>query len=238
MLRYLLMDLDGTLLPVDINFFLERYLYGLAPHFRHLADKATFIQQLMASTMETINNNDPRLTNEMVFWENFSQRMGVPRQELEPIFNEYYAKEFPGLKRYLPETDRAVKLLHQAKELEMELIVATNPIFPQSVIMERLRWIGCDQYPYLWVTAMENMHYCKPNPNYFREIVERLSLPPEECLMVGNDMEEDLPAKAVGIKTCIVTDFLIDRKTSKYTPDYLGTMDQFIKDLPAIVGKG
>ena len=101
LLRYLLMDLDGTLLPVDSNFFLERYLYGLAP-ISGTWRMRPLIQQLMASTMETINNNDPRLTNEMVFWENFSQRMGVPRQELEPIFNEYYAKEFPGLKRYLP----------------------------------------------------------------------------------------------------------------------------------------
>jgi hypothetical protein len=53
--------------------------------------------------------------------------------------------------------------------------------------------------------------------------------------MVGNDMEEDLPASHVGIETYLVTDFLIDRKTGQYTPDHRGSMEELIAELPAIV---
>ena len=55
------------------------------------------------------------------------------------------------------------------------------------------------------------MHYCKPNPKYYTEILEMLGKKPEECLMVGNNTDEDCAAaQAAGMKTILVTDCLIN----------------------------
>ncbi|HBG17285.1 MAG TPA: HAD family hydrolase, partial [Firmicutes bacterium] len=61
---------------------------------------------------------------------------------------------------------------------------------------------------------------CKPNPNYYREILDLLQAKAEECLMIGNDIEEDIVASVLGIKTCLVTDRLISRGKLKIEPDY------------------
>ena len=235
MIRYLLADLDGTLLPIDLSFFFERYLNALTPHFQDWTDAPLFIKHLMASTMKMVQDSDPTLTNADVFWNDFPVRMGRDREELEPVFNNYYSTDFPKLKQYVPELSLARELMDKALDLGLELIIATNPIFPEMVIHERLKWIDCADLPLKFVTSLENMHYCKPNPLYFQEIIDRLSIQPDECLMVGNDMEEDLPAGLVGIKTFLVTDFLIDRGSGQFTPDYQGTLKELIDRLPELI---
>ena len=42
----------------------------------------------------------------------------------------------------------------------------------------------------------------KPDPEFFREILRRLGIEPQECIMVGNSYEKDIaPAKRVGLRT-------------------------------------
>ncbi|MBQ1228296.1 MAG: HAD-IA family hydrolase, partial [Firmicutes bacterium] len=62
-----------------------------------------------------------------------------------------------------------------------------------------------------FMTLMDNSHFCKPNPGYYEEILDRLGLAPEECLMVGNDVQEDMSAENLGIKVFLMTDDLINR---------------------------
>jgi FMN phosphatase YigB (HAD superfamily) len=235
LLRYLLVDLDGTLLPVDLSFFFERYLNELTPHFISITEPRLFIKGILGSTQFMVENTDPELTNEDAFWSDFPPRLEKTRNDLEPIFNRFYSEEFPKLRQYVNETDKAVRLLQMATDLGLQIILATNPIFPEFVLKERLSWVNCEQMPIKWITSLESMHFCKPNPLYFQEILDRLAIPADECLMVGNDMEEDLPASRVGIETYLVTDFLIDRKTGQFTPDHRGTMEELIAELPAIV---
>ena len=60
------------------------------------------------------------------------------------------------------------------------------------------------------MTHYENSHYCKPNPAYYSEILDRFHLDPKDCLMVGNDIDEDMiPAKELGMDHFLVTDCLI-----------------------------
>ena len=51
-------------------------------------------------------------------------------------------------------------------------------------------------------SPLENMHAAKPNPAYYREIIERLAIGPKEALMVGDDWDNDImPAKRQKIWT-------------------------------------
>ena len=78
-------------------------------------------------------------------------------------------------------------------------------------IEARLSWIGLTAEDFSLITTYENMHYCKPNPKYYEEILKMIGKKPEECLMVGNNTDEDCAAaSAAGLKTVLVTDFLIN----------------------------
>ena len=41
--------------------------------------------------------------------------------------------------------------------------------------------------------------------------LEKAALLPEECLMVGNDVDDDMPAQNTGMKVFLLTDCLINR---------------------------
>ena len=98
------------------------------------------------------------------------------------------------------------------KENNYKLIAATNPLFPKVATFARLRWAGVSPDDFELVTTYEDSTFCKPNPKYYNEILQKLNLNPEECLMVGNDVGEDMVAKTLGINVFLLTDCLINKK--------------------------
>ena len=89
----------------------------------------------------------------------------------------------------------------------------TNPIFPAVATESRIRWAGLEPEEFALYTTYENTSYCKPNPAYYRDLIRRLSLDPQRCLMVGNDVSEDMEAaSAAGMQVFLLTDCLINRK--------------------------
>ena len=60
------------------------------------------------------------------------------------------------------------------------------------------------------MTSYENSNACKPNPQYYREILEKAGKSPRECLMVGNDAKEDLAAREAGLSVYLITDCLLN----------------------------
>jgi FMN phosphatase YigB (HAD superfamily) len=230
MIKHLLFDLDGTLLPIDLDFFMTHYIHALATHFPSIPGKE-FSDHLMASTMVMVKSLDPGLTNEEVFWADFTKRVGVSRTKLEPIFQNFYDQDFPKLKKHLTPTDTPRLVLDYAVREGLSVTLATNPIFPLQAIKERLAWINCHEIPFKLITALEDMHFCKPSREYYQEILDRLGLNPQECMMVGNDMEEDLVASYLGMKTCLITDHLISRGKIQVEPDYQCSLEE----LPVII---
>ena len=97
------------------------------------------------------------------------------------------------------------------REKGVRVILATNPIFPAVATEKRIGWAGLSPEDFELYTTYDNMGFCKPNPAYYREILTRQGLQPEECLMVGNDVAEDiLPTAAMGMKVFLMTDCLLN----------------------------
>ncbi len=48
------------------------------------------------------------------------------------------------------------------------------------------------------------MHSCKPELAYYRQILKEEGFEPRECLLVGNDVKNDLPAVNAAIPVFIV----------------------------------
>ncbi len=86
-----------------------------------------------------------------------------------------------------------------------QLVLATNPIWPETVTRLRLEWTGIDASHFHFLTHAENSHYCKPDPRYYQTLLERLSLSPDSCLMIGDSFKKDGPASQVGIPVVILT---------------------------------
>jgi FMN phosphatase YigB (HAD superfamily) len=98
----------------------------------------------------------------------------------------------------------AVDLISAAFDRGLAVVIATNPLFPRLAIERRLEWAGIPvgQYDYALVTTYENMHAAKPQPAYYREILEVTGSEPREALMVGDDWRNDIaPAAAAGLFT-------------------------------------
>lgn len=234
MLKTILFDLDGTLLPIDTDRFVAGYLKALSAHAGHLVTACNLAEQVMLSTYAMIKDTSPERTNAQVFAADFFPKVGRREDELMPVFEEFYLTKFPALRSTCPGLPGIGKeVVQTALDQGYEIALATNPLFPREAIEERMRWVGIFDMPWRLVTTYEEMHACKPQPAYYREVLEKLDRAPEECLMVGNDFEEDGVAAKLGIPTYFVTDHLIKRSEVPLPEEASGTLARFHERLKA-----
>ena len=163
MIKHVLFDLDGTLLPMDQNQFVKYYMPLLAKRFVKYGMEPKALIGTIWKGVEAMVLNDGSMTNEDAFWKCFEKISGLSRADFEVI------------------------------------------------------------------TTYETYHYCKPNPKYFQEVMEKFGLNPKECLMVGNDVQEDLTIRSLGVKTYLLTDTLENKKNiplEEVETEYKGTMEE------------
>ena len=109
-----------------------------------------------------------------------------------------------------------------------QVALATNPIFPRSVVDARLAWGELDGEAFHHISSYENAHFCKPNPAYFEELLAELNVSAHACLMIGNDVLHDLSASQVGIRTCLLTPWCIKRPGVAYKADWQGRHEELL----------
>ncbi len=212
MIKNILFDLDGTLLPMDQDKFANGYFSRLVKKLAPLGyEPQKTVDGIWAGTAAMVKN-DGKTTNEEAFWIKFKEIFGEKVLDDKPIFDDYYRNEFNEVQSDCGFNPAAAQTVKQLKERGYKLILATNPIFPAVATESRIKWAGLDKNDFELYTTYENSHYCKPNPAYYSEILKKLSLNPTECLMVGNDATEDLAAKELGIDVFLITDCLINKK--------------------------
>lgn len=229
MIKNILFDLDGTLLPMDQDKFAKGYFSRLVKKLAPLGyDPQKTVDGIWAGTAAMVKN-DGTVTNEEAFWKKFSEIFGEKSLDDKPVFDEFYRVEFEEVKSDCGFNPSAAKAVKRLKERGFRLILATNPIFPAVATESRIKWAGLDKEDFELYTTYENSHYCKPNPEYYREITEKLSLDPAECLMVGNDAEEDTAAEKLGITVFLLTDCLINKKERDISAYPHGGFEELLK---------
>jgi len=207
-----LFDLDGTLLPMDQDEFTEGYFRLLARKLAPYGYEPKLLVDTIWSSVAAMVRNDGSRMNEETFWNKFSEVYGEKAIADRAVFEEFYVNEFQGAKAccgFNPKAAEAVKFI---KKAGLRTVLATNPVFPAVATESRIRWAGLASSDFELYTTYENIGYCKPNPDYYRDILRRLKLNPEECLMVGNDVSEDMVAGTLGIKVFLLTDCLINKE--------------------------
>lgn len=211
-LTTVLFDLDGTLLLMDQDTFVQAYFGLLA---RKLAPRdypaRELIDAIWRGTAAMVQNDGSR-TNEAVFWECFQSRFGPRVLEDMPLFEDYYRTDFEQVRSVCGYTDQAARTVELCRELGLRTALATNPIFPAVATRARIRWAGLTPEHFELVTTYENSCSCKPNLLYYREVTGKLGVSPEECLMVGNDVQEDMAARELGMRVFLLTPCMINKQ--------------------------
>ena len=211
MTKAILFDLDGTLLPMDQEVFVKDYLGRMAAFLApHGYDPQSLIKAVWAGTGAMVKN-DGKALNEDVFWYVFNSILGRDAKQDLALFEEFYRTEFQKAKDSCGFNPAAVEAIRQIKDMGYRLILATNPLFPAIATYSRIRWAGLNPEDFELITTYENSRFCKPNPDYYREILGKISLDGSQCLMVGNDVGEDMIAGKLGMKTFLLTDCLINK---------------------------
>jgi len=237
MLTTILFDLDGTLLPMDTEVFTKKYFQELAIKLKDYFTPEEIAKTVWTSTKYMISNVDANKTNEEAFFEDFYERVNHEAEILDPIFEDFYEKDFNNIKNVAAKNKHIIESVSLLKDKGYNLVVATNPLFPERAILHRIEWAGLNVEDFMFITSFEKMHFCKPQLNFYKEILNNIKENPENCMMVGNDIDEDMIAKEIGMKTYLIKDHIIGTVKEQKNIDYSGNYEdyyEFVKALPSL----
>ena len=210
-IKTVLFDLDGTLLPMDQDEFIKSYFSLLAAKLAPRGyDPKKLVQSILTGTMAMITN-DGSCKNEDAFWRVYADIYGPDALMDKPFIDNFYSQEFIGAKAVCGFSPMAKEIVETLKAAGKTVVLATNPIFPAVATENRIRWAGLSPEDFALYTTYENSSYCKPNLKYYTEILEKIGARPEECLMVGNDVSEDMITRELGMEVFLLTDCLINK---------------------------
>lgn len=211
-IKVVLFDLDGTLLPMDQEVFMKAYFGRLAKKLApHGYDSDLLMKGIFGGTKAMVVNDGSK-TNEEVFWDVFKQLFDRDVEKDIPIFEDFYRNEFQEVKEDCGYDPMAAETIRTLKKKGYRVALATNPLFPSMATESRIRWTGLEPDEFEYFTAYENSSHSKPNIDYYWDVLEHIGAKPEECLMVGNDVAEDMITETIGMKVFLLTRDLINRE--------------------------
>ena len=210
--KYIFFDMDGTLLPMDSATFAKSYFKVLTKKMLpHGYEPEDLINGINAG-ITAMQYNDGTRPNKDIFWNEFAKVTGKRVFSDLSLFDEFYEVDFQRISSscgYNPEAKRTVAL---CKDLGYRVVIATEPIFPLVAMESRLRWAGINPIEVDYITSYETSSYCKPELGFYQELLSRFGISADECVMVGNDVGEDMPAGNLGMRTFLLTDCLINKE--------------------------
>lgn len=228
-IKAVLFDLDGTLLPMDQDEFVTGYFKLLTKKVMTLGyDPKQLVDAIWKGTGAMIRN-DGSVQNEERFWEVFGEIFGEESLKDKSSFDEFYHVEFQKAKEICGFNPKAKDAVRAIKAMGFRTVLATNPIFPAVATESRTRWAGLEPSDFELYTTYENIGFCKPNLEYYKEILKRINLSAEECLMVGNDVGEDMIAEEIGMKVFLLMDCIINRSDKDISVYPNGSFDELVE---------
>lgn len=227
----ILFDLDGTLLPMDQEKFVNVYFKMLAAKLVPYGYEPQQLINAILAGIEAMIKNDGSQLNEDAFWKRFVDIYGDKVLADKPVFEDFYKNEFQDARLFCGFNPKAAETVRLLKDKGYRVVLATNPLFPSIATESRIRWAGLEPSEFDLYTTYENTSYCKPNLDYYRDILKRINCRPEECLMVGNDVGEDMVVEALGMQVFLLTDCLINTQKKDITAYPHGSFEQLLSML-------
>ena len=222
---HLLVDLDGTLLGLDIERFLPVYLQQLAAFVGGAVSLPDFSPRFMSAVQAMVTSRADGSTNEEAFYAHF--RAGLSREAsraCDGAFASFYEVVFPTLRQETRPMPGARAFIEAARRRGYTMVLATSPVFPRFVIEERLNWAGIAPQAFVAITSFETCRYNKPDPKYYEEILRGQAIDAGAALMVGNDLRDDGAATRAGIAFAFVEGCYAREQDPQGSPVWRGSM--------------
>lgn len=208
MIKAVLFDMDNTLLRNPTAEFVAGYVETVNKFFsaRWKIEPGQRLRQAVQAIM-----NSPRLiwqSNLEVYWDWIRPLWNGTIEELSAAFDEFYATDYETLRANTSPAARGAEVIDRVRGAGYKVIIATNPVYPAEAIRRRLAWADLpgDLSYYDFVTTADNMHFAKPDPSYYAEILARAGLEPDEAVMVGDEPRYDsYAAGQIGLHTYNLT---------------------------------
>lgn len=232
-IKAVLFDLDGTLLPMDLNVFIKGYFGALTKGMAARGFDAKRFSKALLAGVDAMMKNEGSDTNENMFWQTFEAVYGEEARSKEELFNEFYQGEFQSLSALCGTIPEAATAVRAIREMGIRVVLATNPVFPPIATESRIRWAGLEPSDFEFYTTYANSCFTKPRLGYYKEIAEKLGLDPSECLMVGNDTDDDMIAEKLGMGVYLIPEYLInklDKNISQYNYGTLKNLVAFVEN--------
>lgn len=230
-LKAVLFDLDGTLLPMEQDTFTNAYFSSISGYLSQYGYHPKILVKAIWQGVSAMIKNDGVNTNETVFWQALSAVLGEKCLSDGSKFDKYYDACFDSLRSVCGCNPKAAETVKALKSKGLCLVLATNPIFPRVATEKRVNWAGLSPSDFELITSYESVGFTKPNVKYFEEILSLTGVSADECLMVGNDTGDDLPALKAGIDVFMLTDCLINSKgvdISRYSHGSFDDLNDYI----------
>ena len=200
-------DLDGTLLPMELDTFMGHYLDSLSAYMKELGIDPKQGLAALGAGVKRMMANDGSATNCELFWDTFSSMVDADaQQKIAP----YYETEFGKIGRFAEPNPDCAAAVETLRSKGYRLALTTMPMFPRRAVEWRLEWAGVDKDAFEIITTYENSRSAKPHAAYYQNVIHEMGLRGEDVLMVGNNTLEDGGAVKAGCDLFIVTDHLID----------------------------
>jgi HAD superfamily hydrolase (TIGR01549 family) len=229
MIKAVLLDLDNTLLHNPDRQFAQAFLQKLDKRFQLTANidevSLLFRQGIQAMSSQ----RDMKQNNTQIMIELISDTTNTPTELIHATLLSFYESDYLELQTHTALVLNTQHLIEQLLSQRIAVAIVTNPIYPEIAILERLKWAGLSSFieEFSFITHGENMHFSKPHPAYYAEVVARIGIEPDEALMVGDSSKNDIkPAETIGLHTFHITegnslDNLIERiQTSNWEHEY------------------
>ena len=238
MLKAVLFDLDGTLLPMNEAEYIKVYGELLNIKLTKLGLDGVKLGKLIWDSMMQMDLNDGSKTNDDIFNKTFIKFYKDEAEKYKEILLDYYTNDFKGTKIVCKDNPLAKSIIKFIKENNLLCILATNPVYPKIATINRMNFIGLDESDFAIFTHHENSRYTKANPKYYQDLLNKFNLKPEEVLLFGNNTFEDGESSlACGIKTYLINGHIIYDKRAKNTfeiiemEDVIPTISKYIENI-------
>ena len=235
MKKLIMTDLDCTLLLMDQDLYIQRYINEIAKLFFDYGfdGKAVAKATMQASFM--MAKNDGSRTNQEAFEEAFLTLVGQRAKEAIDIFPQVYGDRYDVIKEVTAINPFAKDIVELMRKNAEYVVVATQPMFPLEAVKKRLSWTNLTDSMFDYITTYDNSTFCKPNPLYYKEIMDKYGATKENTVMIGNDVNEDiLPCKELGVDTFLVLDGLINVQNHNISDIRQGDYLDLIKYLKSL----
>lgn len=214
-------DLDGTLLPMELDEFMDAYFSTLAEHMERVGLDPHAGKTALGAGVKAMMSHDGTSTNHDVFWREFRRvldAMGTTGkanaddagQDLEQLLSSYYETSFGTIGDTVTPNPASAQAVAALAAKGYRLVCATMPMFPRRAVEWRLTWADVNPDAFELITTYENSRSTKPHTAYYQGILDATGLDASEVLMVGNNTREDGAAAKLGCDVFLITDFLLN----------------------------